>query len=107
MQQPVTQNYRGLKAAVIIMGVLLVVGTIALVIGMVRQAGRIADHFDDKAMQQISLPQELAGQVIHMQVAGGRLILLIERAAGGQKIVVLDLASGKVISTVDPAGAPQ
>ncbi len=88
------------------MGILLVIGTIALVVGMVRQAGRIADHFDDKAMQKISLPQELAGRVIQMQVEGGRLVLLVERNEG-QKIVILDMAGGKVITTVDPAEAPQ
>ncbi len=88
------------------MGVLLVVGTIALVVGMVRQAGRIADHFDDKAMQNITLPLELTGKVVQMQADGGRLVLLVERA-DGQKIIVLDMASGKVISTLDPAKSPQ
>ncbi len=88
------------------MGVLLVLGTIALVVGMARQAGRIADHFDNKVMQNITLPQELAGKVMHMQVDGGRLVLLVERGES-QKIVILDLASGKVIATVDPAQAPQ
>ncbi len=87
------------------MGVLLVLGTVALVIGMVRQAGRIADHFDDKALQQITLPQELAGKVVQMQVDNGRLVLLVERG-GGQKIVILDMASGKVITTLNPAEAP-
>lgn len=106
MQEPVTQNYRGLKSAVIIMGVLLVLGTIALVVGMVRQAGRIADHFDHKAMQNITLPQELAGKVMQMQVDGGRLVLLVKRGSG-QKIVILDMASGQVIATVDPVPAPQ
>ena len=87
------------------MGVLLVLGTVALVIGMVRQAGHIADHFDDKALQQITLPQELAGKVVQMQVDNGRLVLLVERG-GGQKIVILDMASGKVITTLNPAEAP-
>ncbi len=87
------------------MGILLVVGTIALVVGMVRQAGRIADHFDDKAARNITLPQELAGKVLQMQVEGGRLVLLVEHA-DRQKIIILDMASGKVISTVDPAQAP-
>jgi hypothetical protein len=105
MPQAVTQNYRGLKAAVIIMGVLLVAGTIALVVGMVRQAGRIADSFDKSAMQNITLPPELAGKIVQMQVAGGRLVLLIERS-GAQKIVVLDLATGKVVSTLTPEIAP-
>jgi len=105
MNQPVTHNYRGLKAAVITMGVLLVVGTIALVVGMVRQAGRIADHFDDRVVRNMTLPRELAGKVLQMQVEGGRLVLLVERA-DQQKIIILDMASGKVISTVDPAQAP-
>lgn len=105
MQQPVTQNYRGLKTAVIIMGVLLVVGIIALVVGMVRQAGRIADHFDDKAMQNITLPLGITGNVVQMQADGGRLVLLVERS-DGQKIIILDLASGRIVSTVDPAKTP-
>lgn len=88
------------------MGVLIVIGTIALVIGMVRQADRIADHFDEKSVQNIALPPELAGKVMHMQVDGGRLVLLVERGES-QKIVILDLASGKLIATVDPAQAPQ
>jgi len=87
------------------MGILLVVGTIALVVGMVRQAGRIADHFDDTMVRNLTLPQELAGKVLQMQVEGGRLVLLVERA-DRQKIIILDMASGKVISTVDPAQAP-
>lgn len=87
------------------MGVLLVLGSIALVVGMVRQAGRIADHFDDKALQEITLPQELAGKVVHMQVENGRLVLLVERG-GGQKIIILDMASGKVITTLNPAETP-
>ena len=87
------------------MGVLLVFGTIALVVGMVRQAGRIADHFDDTVTRNMTLPQELAGKVLQMQVEGGRLVLLVERA-DRQKIIILDMASGKVISTVDPAQAP-
>ncbi len=87
------------------MGVLLVVGTIALVVGMVRQAGRIADHFDDRVPRNMTLPQELAGKVLQMQVEGGRLVLLVERA-DRQKIIILDMAGGKVISTVDPAETP-
>lgn len=101
-----THNYRGLKAAVIIMGILLVVGTIALVVGMVRQAGRIADHFDDTMVRNLTLPQELAGRVVQMQADGGRLVLLVERA-DGQKIIILDVTSGRVISMLDPAPAPQ
>ena len=87
------------------MGVLLVVGTIALVVGMVRQAGRIADHFDDTMVRSLTLPPDVGGKVLQMQVEGGRLILLVERA-DGQKIIILDMTSGKVISTLDPAPAP-
>lgn len=99
-----TQNYRGLKAAVIIMGALLVAGTIALVVGMVRQAGRIAETFDTTARQHITLPPELAGKIVQIQVAGGRLVLLIERPEG-QKVVIMDMGSGEVVSTLDPGAA--
>ncbi len=100
--QPVTQNYRGLKTAVIVMGILLVVGTIALVVGMVRQAGRIADHFDKSIARDMVLPPELAGRIAQFQVEEGRIVLLVERG-GAQKIIILNMASGKVIAILDPA----
>ncbi len=87
------------------MGILLVGGTIALVVGMVRQAGRIADHFEDKAVTKFVLPAELTGKILQIQVDGGRLVLLIERQAG-QRLVILEMATGKIISSLDPAEAP-
>lgn len=84
------------------MGVLLVFGTIALVVGMVRQAGRIADHFDNPIAGNIVLPPELAGKIIQIQADGGRLVLLVE-SNDRQKLIILDSASGKVLSTIDPA----
>ena len=105
MTQAVTQNYRGLKTAIIVMGILLVGGTIALVVGMVRQAGRIADHFEDKAVTKFVLPAELTGKILQIQVDGGKLVLLIERQAG-QRLVILEMATGKIISSLDPAEAP-
>jgi len=44
--------------------------------------------------------------VVQMQADGGRLVLLVERA-DGQKIIILDVTSGRVISMLDPAPAPQ
>lgn len=105
MQEQVTQNYRGLKTAVIVMGVLLVSGTAALVAGMIHQAGRISEVFDaPDAPRMIILPPELAGRVAQMTQDGLRLSLLVERN-GAQKVVIIDLTSGAVRAVIDP-GSP-
>lgn len=105
MQRLVTENYRGLKTAVIVMGVLLVVGTIALIIGMVQKSGEIDEVFAKSgAPRNIALAPELAGRVVQMTQDGNRLSLLIERD-GIQRVVVIDIASGALLATVQPGAA--
>ena len=97
-----TQNYRGLKTAVIVMGVMLVVGTAVLIAGLVRQAQRIGEAFDTPAVAwDLVLPPEHAGKIVQMSQADGRLSLLIERD-GRRHIAVVDIASGNVVGTISP-----
>lgn len=105
MQRLVTENFRGLKAAVIIMGALLVIGTIALIIGMIQKSGDAGRAFGapDKPLN-ISLAPHLAGRVVHMTQNGNRLSLLIERD-GVQRVVVIDVADGALLATVNPGAA--
>lgn len=114
MQEQVTQNYRGLKTAVIVMGVLLVFGTAALIAGLINQARKISQVMDlpvasnaANAPNTVQLPPELAGHVAQMTQDGPRLSLLVERN-GVQKVVVIDLASGavKVVIEIGRAGTP-
>ncbi|HBA41847.1 MAG TPA: hypothetical protein DCZ07_02625 [Alphaproteobacteria bacterium] len=97
MSEQVTQNYRGLKAAVIIMGVLLILGTAALIAGLIRQAQKIDDHFSAApARWEAVLPPELAGEVSAIAQDGARLSLLIARE-GGHHIVIIDTGSGDIV----------
>lgn len=106
MPQDLVQNYRGLKAAVIIMGVLLILGTIALVVGLVRQTGQINQNLTQESPQNIVLPPELSGKITQFQVDGGRVMLLTEQM-GRQRLILLDLASGKILMHVDASpGTP-
>lgn len=98
------QNYRGLKAAVIIMGVLLVLGSIALVVGLVRQTARINESVTQKSLQNIVLPLELSGKITQFQIDGGRLMLLTEEM-DRQKLILLDLTSGEILMQIEPKTA--
>lgn len=103
MSKQVKQNYRGLKAAVIIMGILLILGTAALIVGLIRQAQKIDDHFSAApARWEAVLPPELAGQVTAIAPDGGRLSLLIVQH-GVQHIVIIDTGSGDIVGHLRPA----
>lgn len=98
-----TQNYRGLKAAVIVMGVLLVLGTAALIAGLIRQAQKIDDHFSAiPGSWEAVLPPELAGEVTAIAQDGARLSLLIAQD-GVQHIVIVDTGSGEIVGHLRPA----
>ncbi len=98
-----TQNYRGLKAAVIIMGVLLVLGTAALIAGLIRQAQKIDNHFSAApARWEAVLPAALAGKVTAIAQDGARLSLLIAQK-GTQHIVIIDTGSGDIVGHLRPA----
>ena len=86
------------------MGVLLILGTIALVVGLVRQTGRISQNTTQNTPQNIVLPPELSGKILQFQADGGRLMLLTEKP-GKQRLIILDMASGEILMSVEPAPA--
>lgn len=86
------------------MGVLLILGTIALVVGLVRQTGRISQNTAPTPMRNIVLPPELSGKITQFQAEGGRLMLLMEHT-GKQNLIIIDTASGKILMRVEPAAA--
>jgi hypothetical protein len=89
MDQPRSDNLRGLKALVGILGVLIVLGT-ALVIGVVIQ--RI---YAKPAAPSMSTAPVGAERIMGMAGAGG-YVAVWESGPDGDKVVTIDPASGAV-----------
>jgi hypothetical protein len=95
-------NIRMLKFIVIAMGLLIVTGVTVLVATIVN---RVADRSETGSApaDQIVLSLPEGARIVETVMDNDRLALRIETAQGDQ-ILIVDLASGKVISTVETAG---
>jgi hypothetical protein len=92
---------RALKIAVIIMGVILVVGTVALIAAI---ATRVAHKPSEPASRAeytappIDLP---AGSRIEAMTAGpDRLVVDLMLADGTRQLLIIDLATGRRLGTI-------
>ena len=93
---------RALRIAVIVMGVLIVMGLVA-VIGriiylMARPSGQITSH-SGQLTPEIAAPLPAGAHIKSVTLQGDRLAIHYEAAAGAG-IVVIDLTSGKTLSRV-------
>jgi hypothetical protein len=92
---------RALKIAVILMGVMLVVGTVVL-IGAI--AARVSHKPDEPATKPAFFPQPIdlpPGARIEAMTAGpDRLIIDLLLADGTRQLLVIDLATGQRLGTI-------
>ena len=82
---------RALKFAVIAMGVLLVAGFVVLVLGFVQLLGPAAN--DGRPIVDVPLDRldlEESSRIVSLTALDGRLILLVETAAGEQRLLTVD-----------------
>ena len=93
---------RGLKTAVVVMGIMLVVGFFALVAVI---AGRVANK--QKGAESVAAPfaappiELPAGAHIEtMAVGPDRVVLDVLLAGGERQLVIIDLASGRKLGAV-------
>jgi Family of unknown function (DUF6476) len=93
---------RALKILVIVMGVMLVVGfaaLIAVIAGRVSRGGPAATAARDFAAPPIDIPR---GARIEAMTAGeDRLILALVMPDGERQLVVIDLAKGVRLGTIE------
>ena len=98
---------RALKIAVIVMGVLLVVGTVVL-IGAI--AARVSHKGSEPAMPRAFVPQPIdlpPGSRIEAMTAGpDRLVIDLLLADGTRQLLILDLATGQRLGTIPLRTAP-
>jgi Family of unknown function (DUF6476) len=99
---------RGLRLLVIVLGVLLVGGTLALVVAIIVRAPHPSESRPESPLAAtktvpfdavLDLPP---GAVIQsVQSAGARLAVHLVLADGGQQILILDAGSGSRIGTIE------
>ena len=85
-----------MKGLVIAMSVALAVGFVILMVGLARQATRIAESEDTPPFRAVlGLPVE--AEIIGIAGAGDRIAVLVEQPDGGREIHFVDPESGRVM----------
>jgi hypothetical protein len=109
---------QALKALVIVMGVLIVVGTTVVVVTIYNRMNRLGEAAP--AAQTVAAPPAPAGvapiafgdarvpipdgcRVVEMVPAGERLLLRLGSIARCNRILVIDLSSGAALGSIDLA----
>lgn len=115
MPPAVTQNVRALKITVIVLGVLLVLGFIALVVGLILEFTGPGEEAANTASSAAVVPAGPSSDAAHLGLAadavverialdGNRVALQI-RDSAGMRIVVVDLRNGRLIGELRLSGA--
>jgi uncharacterized protein DUF6476 len=93
---------RGLKILVVVMGVMLIVGFVALlavIAGRVSRSGSALNAPRPFATTPIDIPR---GARIEAMTAGtDRLILGLALPEGGRQLLVIDMATGALLGTIE------
>ncbi len=98
-----TASYRLARAAVIILGVLLVIALIMVVVGIAMKLsgrGPVAE-----AEQPAHFTLAPGARIVSMDAQPGRLILRI-RTEAGEEIDIIDTESGRLVGQVKTAPEP-
>jgi hypothetical protein len=86
----------GLKALVIIMGIAIIVAASILVTVMVQRGGDLGEKATRGA---IELPA--GAKVVESRLDGGRILMRLSLAGGGEQILIIDADSGARLATHD------
>ena len=94
---------RGLKAMVIGMGVLIVVGVIVLIYAIVQKSEEeLGDGLDGhkwSVASRVVLPT--GAEVVETLVSGERIVLRLRLKDGSGRLIILNAASGKVVGQTE------
>jgi hypothetical protein len=97
---------RALKALVIVLGILLVGGTVALVATIISRAGRSPAGAPvvtatARAPYETALGLPAGSQILAVEPAGERVLIRAVPPDGRELLFILDLASGARLGTVE------
>lgn len=90
---------RGLKALVIGMGVLIIVGVVFLIYAIVQKAGQGGLDGGAPVEAQVALPP--GAQVVETRLGDGKILLRLRLADGTGRLIVIDAVSGKPTGRID------
>ena len=96
---------RGLRILVVVMGITIVVGfgvVIAVIAGRLARTGAVAGSRSFAAA--IDIPR--GARIEAMTTGADRLVLALGLPEGGQQLVVIDLATGARLGTIELRAAP-
>ena len=87
-----------LKFAVVAMGALIVVGVIVMAVTIASRLSGMAEADPDLA-ETIALPMPVGAKIVETALDGHRLVVRFD-TPNGPVVQILDLASGRLLSTV-------
>jgi hypothetical protein len=88
---------QALKVLVVVMGVLIVLGTGALIVGIYQKA---AGGPGGRDIAEIALNEGPDVRVVHSMIADGLLVLHLRDLSPRDRLVILDLETGAVVGRV-------
>jgi hypothetical protein len=93
-------SYRGARAAVILLGALLLIAFILLIVGFaMKVTGHGAGGAANAPVQFTLAP---GARIVSTDVSGNRLILRVKSAAG-EEIDIIDIETGRLVGQVKPS----
>ena len=97
-----TRNMKPLVALVIIMGVLIVAGIVVIVVTIVSRMGgdRTANSVVAPQFAAVDLAVPAGCQVVETTTAADRLILRLGTGERCNQVLIVDMATGKLLGTV-------
>ncbi len=98
---------RALRILVVVMGVMIIVGfavVIAVVAGRLSHRGSVAGTVRPFADTSVAIPR--GARIEAMTIGADRLILELVLPDSGRQLVVIDLATGTRLGTIDLRAAP-
>lgn len=93
------EGMRALKIAVIVMGALIVAGTAALVVAVVRRAGTPAVAVAEPAVATVVLQEPEGTRIMGIAAVQDRLALQLQ-GGGGDRVVLVDPRTGTVAGRI-------
>lgn len=91
---------RGLKALVIGMGVLIAAGLVVVVVTLANRAGQLAETVEQAGFGSAGLGLPAGSEIVAIAPAGDRLAVHVRVPGEGDRILLVDPASGATNGTL-------
>ena len=90
---------RALKALVIGMGILIVIGVVVLVYAIVDRASKTGARETMAAQSKIDLPA--GAEIVETSIGDGRIVVRLSLSDGNQRLLLIDADTGDRIGAIN------